>query len=193
MQEESVTPSAALEQSYRGRSAVADEQIVGSDYVTRFEHDERERRFEESIKSLKELLLTHIQSVKDMTAQSFQAARDAKIAADAALKEYKTQSNEIRGAMNDLSSHMMPRLESESHWTAAAERIESIKAKLQEKIDEDRKQLGTLNQAVSNWNGKQLGRDQTINLANWGIGLAVAIGLGLIATITQIITLVWKH
>ena len=169
----------------------------GQDHaVTNSECNGRMARLEAGIKedigSLKELLLAHIQAVRDLTTQSFESAKEAKQAADAALKEYKSQSNEIRGAMTDLTRTMIPRTESSSHWESTNQRMDGIKQQLEEKISITSRQISDLAGIVSGMAGGDIGKEKTIKLANWGIGIAVAIGLGLIGIVAQIFMLIWK-
>ena len=70
--------------------------------------------------------------------------------------------------------------------------IDGIKQQLEEKISITSRQISDLAGIVSGMAGGDIGKEKTIKLANWGIGIAVAIGLGLIGIVAQIFMLIWK-
>ncbi len=130
--------------------------------------DERDRRYEDRFKATDE-----------KTSLALAGSEKAVTKAEAATEKRFDAVNEFRGTLSDQAASLLPRAEANANFRAYDEKIEEMKKQISALRETQTKSMGEKDAQVGS-------RQQT----NWGVTLAVTIGLGILAFVVGLVSLI---
>jgi len=138
--------------------------------------DERDKRYAVQFDAGGTAVSTALAAQKELTSAAFASSEKANAKTEDAQSSYNERTNELRGAMSDQSKTLLPRSEAEARFSS-----------MEEKIEENKKQVASLRESRSSGTGRDMAQESYRTLMKWLVGTAIGVmisGFGAALTIT---------
>jgi chromosome segregation ATPase len=138
--------------------------------------DERDKRYAVQFDAGSTAVSTALAAQKELTSAAFASSEKANAKTEDAQSSYNERTNELRGAMSDQSKTLLARSEAEARFSS-----------VEEKIEENKKQVASLRESRSSGSGRDQAQEAFRTLMKWLVGTAITVlifGFGAALTIT---------